>query len=82
MIAIMGDTFSRVIENKDVNATKMKLELLSDMFATLKNTTKDLETKHFIFIVQPDDAQNDENWEGSINHISRLVNENVNKMGE
>ena len=31
LIAIMGDTFERVMENKDVNATKTKLGLMADM---------------------------------------------------
>ena len=31
LIAIMGDTFERVIENKDVNATKSKLDLLRNI---------------------------------------------------
>jgi len=31
LIAIMGDTFERVIESRDVNATKTKLELMSDL---------------------------------------------------
>jgi hypothetical protein len=35
LIAIMGDTFERVIENRDVNATKTKLELMSDLVSTL-----------------------------------------------
>lgn len=30
LIAIMGDTFGRIMENKDVNATKTKLKILSD----------------------------------------------------
>ena len=36
MIAIMGDTFERVIESRDVNATKTKLDLISDLVATLE----------------------------------------------
>ena len=39
LIAIMGDTFERVIENRDVNATKTKLELMSDLVSTLHQTS-------------------------------------------
>ena len=35
LIAIMGETFSRVYENRDVNSTKMKLQLLADLAAVL-----------------------------------------------
>lgn len=31
LIAIMGDTFSSVMEDKDVNAVNSKLELMSDL---------------------------------------------------
>lgn len=55
LIAIMGDTFERVIENRDVNATKTKLELMSDLVSTLQQTTAEEETKYFMFIAQPDD---------------------------
>ena len=55
LIAIMGDTFERVIENRDVNATRTKLELMSDLVSTLQQTTEEEETKYFMFIAQPDD---------------------------
>ena len=35
LIAIMGDTFERVMENKEVNATQTKLELMSDLVSSL-----------------------------------------------
>lgn len=36
LIAIMGDTFSKVMENKHVNAIKSKLDLMYDLFAVLR----------------------------------------------
>ena len=36
LIAIMGDTFSKVIENRTVNAIKSKLELMDELAATMK----------------------------------------------
>ena len=35
LIAIMGDSFDKVIENKDVNITKMKLSILGDFSVVL-----------------------------------------------
>lgn len=35
LIAIMGDSFARVIENQDVNATKIKLNFMCDMAGTV-----------------------------------------------
>ena len=84
MIAIMADTFERVIENRIVNATKMKLDLMSDMFATLSHTSKKDENQVFMFRVHPDDDQTEEgdDWEGSINKITRLTSNNINQLGK
>lgn len=85
LIAIMGDTFERVIENRDVNATKTKLELMSDLVSTLKQTGKPGdEKKYFMFIVMPDDDQVDDedDWEGSVNKITRLTSESINTQCE
>ena len=35
LIAIMGDTFDRMMENKDINAVRSKLELVADLVAIL-----------------------------------------------
>ncbi len=40
LIAIMGDTFERVIENRDIHAIKSKLNLMSDLVATLQKKDK------------------------------------------
>ena len=36
LIAIMGDTFDRMMENKDINAVRSKLELVADLVALLQ----------------------------------------------
>ena len=81
LIAIMGDTYERVMENREVNATRTKLELMSDLMSTLKQTGKpDESKKHFLFIVMPDDDQVDDedDWEGSVNKITKATSEVIN----
>ena len=62
LIAIMGDTFDKITENRDVNAIKSKLELMSELVALLG--VKDLEENReiFMFIVQvlKEDGDEDE----------------------
>ena len=41
LIAIMGDTFDRITENRSINAIKSKLELLTDLIGVLD--TEDME---------------------------------------
>lgn len=35
LIAIMGDTFDKITENKDVNSIKSKLDLMADLSAIM-----------------------------------------------
>ena len=52
LIAIMGDTFSQITENKDLNATKSRLELMGDLQANLmKKQAQD--NDRFLFVIKP-----------------------------
>ena len=54
LIAIMGDTFDKVTEHRDVNATKSKLELMADLVAILEQEEKEDYKEIFFFTVQPE----------------------------
>ena len=84
LIAIMGDTFERVIENRDVNAVKTKLQFIGDLVATLDQTSRKEEQKQFMFVVQLDDDQVEDNddWEGTVNKITRITADIVNLQSE
>ena len=55
LIAIMGDSFERVMENREVNATKMKLNFMNDMAGTIGQTDSTEETDVFMYIIKPDE---------------------------
>ena len=78
-IAIMGDTFERNIENKQLNNVRAKLELMGEQQNNIiescwcscsKNKPGDQNTKkkNYLYVVTPDQKEKDdlENWEGSI----------------
>ena len=78
LIAIMGDTFERIVENKVVFATKTKLELLGENTFCLRqqNSKKmPIEKDIFLYAVSPviDDANELEQWHGSVNRMHRLI---------
>ena len=83
LIAIMGDSFSRVMENKEVYATQTKLELLNDMATVLQRSSKEQEDKVYLFLVRPD--ADDENagaeWEGVVNKMTRITASNIKQLG-
>lgn len=70
LIAIMGDTFAKVTENKLVNATKTKLSLMSD-YAGVYKEGSDKDFFMFIISVEMDSNENQDvdTWEGSLNKM-------------
>ena len=54
LIAIMGDTFDRVIENQQLAKLKLKVRVLSDFIFYLKK-----EDDKFLFLVTPKNKESD-----------------------
>ena len=85
LIARMGDTFSRIMENREVNAVRSKLELMGDLVSTMRETDR-VETKEpFFFMVKPivDDDDDEENeWEGTIKSMTRIVGKSNYVLGK
>jgi len=71
IIAFMGDTFERIAENKDVYATKGKLELLADYAFLLNDSSNAEKEKIFLHVIKPDgDEESDlSTWQGSIHRM-------------
>ena len=54
IIAIMGDTFERISENKEVYATISKLELLGEYAFALKDgSSADNNEGDFLYVMEP-----------------------------
>ena len=53
LIAIMGESFARVYENRDVSATRTKLNFMHDMAGTVGKQSKEEEKDVFMYIVMP-----------------------------
>ena len=74
MIAIMGDTFGKVMENRELQATRTKLDILQDYVPNIRCVSKSStvqDKKVFMFVVTPeqDDQDVTENWEGTVNRM-------------
>ena len=56
---------------------------MSDLVATLEQTSTEEEEKYFMFIVQPDDKEDDDgdDWEGSVNKITRMITKIIDNLG-
>ena len=77
LIAVMSDTFDRVMENKDINSIKSKLELSADLVAILRNRDNECSKKIFFFMVEPikheEDDEEQDLWEGTIRTMNRVL---------
>ena len=84
LIAIMGDTFGRVVESKEINATKTKLELMSDLSTVMSKTQFKNPDKVFLFVVGPADAEEveGEEWEGAINSAKNETLRYIDELRE
>ena len=65
VIAIMGDTFERITEQRPLYATRTKLGLLADYIANIRSppTEDDIEKK-YLFVIEPEEEEEgfDESW--------------------
>ena len=70
LIALMGDTFDRVIENKLLAKLKLKVKVVNDFIFLLQDSGE-----RFIFLATPKikDGEQSTTWEGKITEIRRAV---------
>ena len=73
LIAIMGDTFDKVTENKKTFTTRTKLQILGDYTGNfLKQEKKNM----FLFSIEVDQEDQEdgfETWEGMIQRLRRFT---------
>ena len=53
LIAIMGDSFDRAMDNKERYGIQTKLEILSSQASVLSQSEKLSDEKHFMIVVEP-----------------------------
>ena len=82
LIAIMGESFARVFENKDVSATRTKLNFMHDMAGTVGKQSKEDEKDVFMYIVMPQETEmlSEEGWEGNVSRITTLVKAEIDSL--
>ena len=78
LIAIMGDTFDRVMEQKPTYSLKNKLMLMASMKSIIGSQEKEDETKIFLYVIQPeqdvDEVNEDQSlWRGKVHHMQDQI---------
>ena len=60
LIAIMSDTFERVIEQRPTFSLKNKLMILAAMGSMIRSKEADDDTKLFLYVIMPATSESDE----------------------
>ena len=80
LIALMGDTFGRVIESKERFGLQTKLEIMGDYTAVILGKAEQNDKNIYMFVVtQKTDNSEDgtEAWEGNLAYIRKSVDRNI-----
>ena len=78
MIAIMGDTFGKIMESRDIYALKTKLSSMSKYSSVIHTGRVRQDFENYLFIVRrkPDEdsnMQDPESWSGSLTFLTKVV---------
>ena len=73
LIAIMGDTFGRVIENQAQYGLQTKLSIMGDYSELISSSKRVMDYNNFLFVVRPkaEVFSAEGNWEGSLSQIKK-----------
>lgn len=80
IIAIMGDTFEKVTENKLSIYRKTKLELMQEYASFLPKGNGNPRSFMFKVTVEEEDTDDIDNWDGSLNFIKRINEKNFDDI--
>ena len=77
IIAIMGNTFDKVIEKKEMHAMNVKLSILSEYRHVINLVNRKRDYANFIFMVAPiideDELEASTDWEGGFNFLRKAL---------
>jgi hypothetical protein len=73
LIAILGDTFSRIMERREYHAIKAKTEMYADFMFWVRHVSFNKFTKKkYIYVIKPV-VDDEEKWEGVVSTIKRNI---------
>ena len=76
LIALMGDTFAKVMEQKEQFGLQTKLQIMSDYTALVLDSQQDQDPECYMFVItQKTEGTDDPNaaWEGNLSVIKKII---------
>ena len=82
LIAIMGDTFDRAMENRIRFGISSKLDILKSQSALISQVDKKESEEVFMIVVRPLEMEEDgeDDWEGTVKKIAKVTDESNYKL--
>lgn len=79
LIAIMGDVFDELMEQRDVKAISTKLMILSEAAPVLSQKSAEDEEEVYMIVIEPteEDALEGEAWQGTINQLTKITKQEM-----
>ena len=82
LIAIMGNTFDKVMEKKAIHSMETKLSIMSEYSNLITRFDKD--SHHFLFVVKPivdeEDLEDENSWEGGFNFLRKTMFKKMDQL--
>jgi len=75
LIAILGDTFSRIMEKRVHYSIKAKAEMYADFMYWVRNINcfNDFTRSKYLYVVRPVDDEEDQEWEGAVTTMKKKI---------
>lgn len=73
LIAIISDTFDRVWEQRQTYILSSQADILQDWLNVIPQESNQLRQQLYMYIVEPTFQQDNDGWEGKIQHIRKLL---------
>ena len=82
LIAIMGDTFDRAMENRIRFGISSKLDILKSQSALISQVDKKESEEVFMIVVRPLEVDNNgtDDWEGTLKKITKITKESNSSL--
>ena len=84
LIAIMGNTFSFVIERKMQYALMTKLSIMSEYYFVIDTRNPEQDNDNHLFVVMPaadGDDEEGEEWEGGFSFLKNILRAEIKQLG-
>ena len=81
LIAILGDTYGRIMEKRIHYGIQARTEIYADFMYQIKGLGFDSKTKMpYLYVIRPEELEEGQEWEGAVTGIKKRIDTGINKV--